>query len=298
MTLTVGVITLIGYYILGFPIGASVLLGAVLAPTDPVLASEVQVEHEKDRDEIKLSLTGEAGLNDGTAFPFVMLGLGLIGLHDLGESALKWVMIDLFWAVGAGLLVGAGTGFGLTKLVRYFEDRYHDTDVLEDFICLGTIAMSYGVAHLLGAYGFLSVFAAAWALRLKKSKKKGVLSFTEQIERIGETCVVVLLGSLLQFHWFSSSDKFFVFGVIFLVRPVAAYLGLIGSDLNYKKRAVISWFGIRGVGSIYYLTYSFHDGVWGEMAEGLSIIVLMTITVSIFVHGVSAGPFMKFYSKL
>ena len=103
MVITVGMVALVGVIGLGLPLGAAVLLGAILAPTDPVLASDVQVTHEHDRDRVRFTLTAEAGLNDGTAFPFVMLGLGLLGLHDLGESGLRWVLIDLAWADRPGL---------------------------------------------------------------------------------------------------------------------------------------------------------------------------------------------------
>ena len=101
MALTVGLVTLAGVAWLGLPLGAAVLLGAVLAPTDPVLASDVQLENVRDRDRLRFSLTGEAGLNDGTAFPFVMLGLGLLGLHELGAAGWRWWAVDVAWAIGA-----------------------------------------------------------------------------------------------------------------------------------------------------------------------------------------------------
>jgi sodium/hydrogen antiporter len=110
MSLTVGLITLVGVGLLGMPMGAAVLLGAILAPTDPVLASEVQLESASDRDRLRFSLTGEAGLNDGTAFPFVMLGLGLLGLHNLGPWAGRWLSLDIAWSIAGGLLIGAGLG--------------------------------------------------------------------------------------------------------------------------------------------------------------------------------------------
>ena len=91
MTISVGLVALTGVYGLGLPVGAAVLLGAVLAPTDPVLASAVQVSTPTDRDRLRFTLTGEAGLNDGTAFPFVMLGLGLLGLHELGAGGWRWM---------------------------------------------------------------------------------------------------------------------------------------------------------------------------------------------------------------
>ncbi|MFN7145618.1 MAG: cation:proton antiporter, partial [Myxococcota bacterium] len=121
MVLTVALVTLVGVLALGLPLGAAVLLGGILAPTDPVLASDVQVAHAQDRDRVRFGLTGEAGLNDGTAFPFVLLGLGLLGLHDLGTWGWRWLLVDAAWAVTAGLGVGwvAGTAMGhLTLRLR------------------------------------------------------------------------------------------------------------------------------------------------------------------------------------
>ena len=113
MTLTVGLVALAGWFLLGLPLGAAILLGAVLAPTDPVLASDVQIEQPDDRDRLRFSLTGEAGFNDGAAFPFVMLGLGLLGLHELGSYGWKWVAVDVVWAVLGGVLVGALLGLAV-----------------------------------------------------------------------------------------------------------------------------------------------------------------------------------------
>jgi NhaP-type Na+/H+ or K+/H+ antiporter len=116
MALTVGLIAAAGVFFMGLPVGAAVLLGAILAPTDPVLASDVQAAHAHDRDRLRFSLTGEAGLNDGTAFPFVMLGLGLLGLHDIGEYGWRWLAVDVLWAVAGGIAIGGALG---TLVGRY-----------------------------------------------------------------------------------------------------------------------------------------------------------------------------------
>ncbi|HSK09608.1 MAG TPA: cation:proton antiporter, partial [Vicinamibacterales bacterium] len=165
MTLTVGAVAAVGVMGLALPLGAAVLLGAVLAPTDPVLASDVQVEHAHDAERLRFSLTGEAGLNDGTAFPFVMLGLGLLGLHEIGTGGWRWVFVDLLWAVPAGLAVGALAGTAIGRLVVYLRRAHGGAAGLDDFLALGLIALSYGVALLIHSYGFLAVFAAGLALR-------------------------------------------------------------------------------------------------------------------------------------
>ena len=141
-----------------------ILLGAVLAPTDPVLAGDVQVNDPGDRDRLRFGLTGEAGLNDGAAFPFVMLGLGLLGLHELGAGGWRWVALDLVWAVAGGIGIGAALG---TLAGRWLVRR--PAGELESgagaFLGLGLLAVAYGVAVVASTYGFLAVFAAAVAVQ-------------------------------------------------------------------------------------------------------------------------------------
>ena len=235
MLLTVAAVALVGWLWLGLPLGAAIVLGAVIAPTDPVLASDVQVRKPEDRDLLRFTLTGEGGLNDGTAFPFVMLGLGLLGLHDLGDFGWRWVAVDLVWAVAAGLGVGAALGLLVGRLVLYLRREHKEAVGLDDFLALGLMAVSYGTALLVLAYGFLAVFAAGVALRhvvqsqggsarqssdaVKQAAAAGddeveeavavhpqfapaymahaVLGFNEHIERIGEVAVVVTIGALL-----------------------------------------------------------------------------------------------------
>lgn len=165
MVVTVGLITLAGLA-MGLPLGAAVLLGAILAPTDPVLASDVQVADPEDRSSLRLALTGEGGLNDGTAFPFVMLGLGLLGLHPLGDWGLRWLLVDVLWAVGGGLAIGATLGTWTGRLVLHLRTRHAQALGYDDFLALGLIGLSYGAALLFTTYGFLAVFAAGVALRL------------------------------------------------------------------------------------------------------------------------------------
>ncbi|HEX8672461.1 MAG TPA: cation:proton antiporter, partial [Longimicrobium sp.] len=165
MSITVGLVTVLGVFAMGLPVGAAVLLGAILAPTDPVLASDVQVTHAADRDRLRFGLTGEAGLNDGSAFPFVMLGLGLLGLHEMGDMGWRWFAVDLVWAVVSGLAVGAVLGTLVGRLVLHLRRVHREAVGLDDFLALGLIAFAYGTALLVHGYGFLAVFAAGLALR-------------------------------------------------------------------------------------------------------------------------------------
>lgn len=331
MIITVGLIAIVGVVGLGLPVGAAVLLGAVLAPTDPVLASDVQVEHPFDRDRLRFGLTGEAGLNDGTAFPFVMLGLGLLGLHELGEFGWRWLLVDALWAVVGGLAIGGLLGTLVGRIVIYLRREYKEALGLDDFLALGLIALSYGVALLAHTYGFLAVFAAGLALRrIEVQTTKGtppeevmaltkageaaeiatdphkapaymahaLLVFNEQLERIGEVAVVVLVGGLISLDDIPSQALWFVPLLFLVIRPLAVLLGLIGSTLPKVQRGFMSWFGIRGIGSIYYLMYAIHHGLPRDIAERLTAITLTVVAVSIIAHGISVTPLMSIYAGL
>jgi len=331
MTLTVAFIAVIGMLGLGVSLGMAVLLGAILAPTDPVLASDVQVENFEDRDRLRFSLTGEGSLNDGTAFPFVMLGLGLLGLHELGAWGWRWLVIDVIWAVAAGVLIGAVLGTLIGKLVVYLRSQHEESVGLDEFLVLGLIALAYGIAVLCHAYGFLAVFAAGLALQRIHQRAGGpvrltepaatlpaaavaedpgtdpeqvsarmmqaVRGFNEQLERIGEVAVVLVVGSMLAFISIRVSTVWFVLLLFVVVRPVSVWIGLLGAPISGDQRKLIAWFGIRGIGSIYYLMYAINHGLPLPMAEQVIEITLVTVMVSIVLHGISVTPLMAIYAS-
>ena len=334
MTLTVGLIALLGVVGLGLSLGAAILLGGILAPTDPVLASDVQVEHPEDRDRLRFSLTGEAGLNDGTAFPFVMLGLGLLGLHELGPFAWRWVAVDVVWSVAGGLGIGALLGTLVGRLVLYLRREHQESVGLDDFLALGLISLSYGTALLAHSYGFLAVFAAGLALRqveLKATQEnpaaaaeeaeapadpvdnreeaathpekapafmaRAVLLFNEQLERIGEVAVVLLLGGMLAGRALPVEALWFIPVLFLVVRPVSVGLGVLTTRLSPLQRGLTGWFGIRGVGSIYYLMYAIQHGLDPALAERLTSLTFIVIAASTVVHGISVTPLMNMYGS-
>lgn len=349
MLLTVVLVSAAGVLLLGLSIGAAILLGGILAPTDPVLASEVQVTDPSDRDQLRFALTGEGGLNDGTAFPIVMLGLGLMGLHEIGSFGWRWLVVDVIWAVVAGVAIGIALGTGLGKLVLHLRQAHQHAIGFDNFLALGIIAAAYGIALMANAYGFLAVFAAGVALRRLENIRTAVdtaladknaitvdgkdsavvdtinhpampdtavkdqlatdaihapaymahavLSFNEQIERLGEVIIVIVIGILL---WSVSwRDVSWVFiGLLFLLfRPVAVTVGLIGVSMSRTRKSLIGWFGIRGVGSIFYLTYALNHNVPLDVAEVLVTTTLSVVFASIILHGVSVTGLMNRYQK-
>jgi len=331
MTLTVALVAAAGVVGLGLPLGAAILMGAILAPTDPVLAAAVQVESSGDRDRLRFSLTGEGGLNDGTAFPFVMLGLGLLGLHDLGTGGWRWLAGDLVWATAGGLLIGGAFGALVGRLVVYLRTRHQESVGLDEFLALGLIALAYGTAVLAHSYGFLAVFAAGLALQRVKEQSgmvhtptpgqsghptdnepanhathadhasaymmQAVRGFNEQLERVAELVVVLVVGAMLPFARVSAGAAGLLLLLFVAIRPVSVWAGLLGAPISRGQCAMIAWFGIRGIGSIYYLTYAIDQGLPRPLAEPIIAITLAAVTVSILLHGMSVRPIMHFYQR-
>lgn len=329
MLITISLLAAIGVMLFGLPLGAAVLLAAILAPTDPVLASDVQVADPSDRDSLRYSLTGEAGLNDGTAFPFVLLGLGLLGLHELGPSYSRWLSVDLVWRVFAGLAIGALCGFAIGKLVVYLRTKHQEAIGLDEFLMLGLIGVSYGLAQFASAYGFLAVFAAGAALhraqfgvsgdpqdarvngatgdaRVKEElaidpQRAGtymthaIRDFNEQLERIVEVAIVIIVGAMLTTIVLTADTVVYLVLLFLIVRPISVWLGLAGYKMARDQRLLIGWFGIRGIGSIYYLMYAIGHGLPQSLAEQMTSIVLAAVAASIVVHGISVTPLMNFY---
>lgn len=336
MTLTVGLIAGLAWWMLDMSLGAAVLLGAILAPTDPVLASEVQLKPAVDPDRLRFSLAGEGGLNDGTAFPFVMLGLGLLGHHGLGDGGWRWWTVDLLWATVAGLGIGAALGSVVGWIIVRLRTRHQSAVGMDEFLSLGLIALAYGAAQLGMASGFLAVFAAGVALqRVKEQPKSGtkplepdasrshsskkarslhshhassalsgsVQAFNEQLEKIAEFAIVLILGAMLPYALLAWSPTLLTYGIFVLillavVRPLAVWLGTLGEPFAPGQRAMVSWFGIRGIGSIYYLLFAIHSGVQGGLAQQLTTLTLLVVATSIVMHGVTAQPLMKKYLRL
>ena len=327
MVLTIGGVAAFAVAAMGLPLAAAVLLGGLLAPTDPVLASDVQVAHAHDAEPVRFSLTAEAGLNDGTAFPFVMLGLGLMGSHELGSYGWCWLTIDLVWAVASGLGVGTLCGAGVGRLVIYLRRVHKEAVALDEFLALGLIALSYGTALVVNGYGFLAVFAAGLSMRRierehtddtapargAKTERStaqqatdastapaymasAVLSFNEQLERLGELAVVVVVGAMLADIEVVGPGLLLALILFAVIRPLATSVALAGTRLSRPQRAFIAWFGVRGVGSVYYLAFALAHGVAGLTARLLADITLVVVATSIVLHGVSVTPLMQRYS--
>lgn len=306
MTLTVACIALFTHLLFDFSWGAAVLLGAILAPTDPVLATDVQVQHPRDRHRLRFNLTCEAGMNDGTAFPFVMLGLGLLGLHELGDFGIEWFVRDLVWATVGGVFIGVLAGVGLAYLMHRYRHTREYMGLWGDFVALGMGALVYGICLLLGFWGFLAVFASSVSLRYaetwfivhasdfnaddKLALTDRVLHYHEQLERLSELLLILLVGGTLfmdSWSWRAVGLALFIF---FIARPLAVSVSIFASRSPLRLKALTGWFGVRGIGSLYYLMFAIEHGVPEPLALQLIQLTLIVITLSILLHGISVKP--------
>ncbi|MFN3911308.1 cation:proton antiporter [Hyphomonas sp.] len=309
MPITILAVTLIGIYGLGFPVAMAVLLGASLAPTDPVLAADVQVGKpgSGEEDEVRFALTSEAGLNDGLAFPFVHLALviglaagtpgGWPDLSDLGG----WLLVDVLWRVGAGIGVGWLVGRGLGWLT-FGRGQANLSGTRDGLVAIGATLIAYTLTEVCHGYGFLAVFVAALVLRDSERNHEyheALHDFSEQIERLLMMLVLVLFGGAITTGLLDSltwTDGFAALAIVFLIRPLAAWAALIGSGHPARERGLISFFGIRGIGSFYYIAYGINHGDFGS-SERLWAIAALVVLMSILVHGISATPAMRWLDR-
>ncbi len=335
-------VCLVAHYALQLPWGLSALLGAILAPTDPVLAAMVQVNSAQDFDRVRYGLSGEAGLNDGVAFPFVIFSLLLIDQGNLSpEWVGPWALKNLLWGVPAGLAIGYGLGRLLGQLMIYLRIRNADsTNSPNDFLALALIAIAYVVADGLGAFGFLSVFAAGLGLRQAEARTSNseipaehlaqpvtghlmakpneatvskvddledgqlaagvmmgdILAFGNLVERSMEVLLITLLGAALSLYWDWRGIGLGL-ALFCVIRPLCVWLILGGKHVDRHQRALLGWFGIRGIGSLYYLCFALAHGLPASIQQTCVSLTLTVVALSILLHGISTQPLLDHYER-
>lgn len=303
MPISIFAIAAVGHFFLKMAWGPAILLGAILAPTDPVLASEVQISHLDDKEELRFGLTSEGGLNDALAFPFVYFGIHALKDNNWNNWFKQWVAIDLIWAIAAGIIMGILVAKAIVWIDKYLQKRRPADDLMEDFVALGIILITYSLTEIVNGYGFLAVFVAGIIAQRSyhdPEKHHSQLEFTERIEKLMEVGTILLLGSLLrlpQIQQFAGQGLLVAALLIFLIRPLGAWLSTIGGGYPQITRYLFGWFGIRGVGSLYYLCYAFGEGLKDNLGEQIAWITYITIVVSVILHGVSSTPLMKLYER-
>ncbi|MGB3437182.1 MAG: cation:proton antiporter [Actinophytocola sp.] len=310
MPLTIIAVAVLGWAMLGLGAAAALLVAAALAPTDPVLATEVQVaepteDPEKDEDEVRFALTSEAGLNDGLAFPFTYaaVAISVAGIAPSGWLG-EWLALDVLWRLAAGLVVGLGAGWLLRKL--FFaapSERFRLAEHAEGFVALAATFLAYGAAELVEGYGFVAVFVCACTIRAGERSHgyhRVLHQYVEQVERMLTVLVIFLLGGAAATGLLAGTtwqEVLLAALVLVVIRPVTSIVALAGSSAGPRERAAIAVFGVRGVGSVFYVAYGLQAGDFAE-ADQVWRIVAIVVIGSIVLHGISATPVMRRLDQL
>ncbi len=308
MPLSILVMGLLGSWLLGLGAAAAVLLAAALAPTDPVLATEVQVgepsDDENSEDEARFALTSEAGLNDGLAFPFTYAAIAMATMGAApGAWIGKWFLLDVVWRISAGLVIGLIVGWLLNRL--FFSEPAEKIGLAEraeGFVALAGIALAYGAAELAEGYGFIAVFVCACSIRAAArahGRHRVLHQYVETLERLLTVVILVLLGGAVArglLEGIGWVDVAVVGVFLVLVRPLTGWIGLAAGKTGGRERAAIAFFGVRGIGSIYYAAYALGKADFGDEARMWSLVALVVVS-SVLLHGITASPIMSWVDR-
>ncbi|HEX8561621.1 MAG TPA: cation:proton antiporter [Flavobacterium sp.] len=301
MPLTIIAATFVGSWILGLAPASALLFGAIISPTDPVLAADLQTSRpsKKDISKTRLALTSEAGINDGLAFPFVYFALHMAEKGtSYGDWLQQWILIDVFYKVSIGAAIGMLFGWLFYRLIFTLTAKDHHSKISRGILSLSLTLIPYAVTEIVGGYGFIAVFLAACVF--SNSEKiihhmDSLHDFTEEIERIFVAVLFVMIGIFVCANWTQLLDiKIISTALILLlvVRPLFGWLALSRSKLSTFEKFVMSFYGIRGVGSIFYLMYALGQFEFHE-APLLIKLTATTITLSVLIHGISAATIQK-----
>ncbi|MFF3529435.1 cation:proton antiporter [Streptomyces rubiginosohelvolus] len=310
MPLTIGATAIAAWGLLDWPVSVALLVAAVLAPTDPVLASEVRVGEptaaKNDEDEVRFALTSEAGLNDGLAFPFVLAAVALAaaGGNWTGGWLTHWVWSDVLVRIAVGVATGLAIGLLLGRVL--FRSRSRSLRLAEQgegFVALAATFLAYGLAEALHGYGFLAVFVAACALRRSEHSHgyhQVMHGFVEQIERLLMALLLfgvgayVASGGLAALTWKGAAVAVLLH---LLIRPASGWLAQLRGPGRPEERAATSFFGIRGIGSLFYLAYACGEGNFGPYAREMWAVVVFAVLTSVVAHGVAAAPVTSYLDR-
>lgn len=307
MPLTIALVALFGWAMLGLAPASALLLGAVIAPTDPVLASDIQTSPplKDDSSSVRLALTTEAGLNDGLAFPFtnMAISMALVGTQPALWFS-DWLINDFFYKIVAGVIIGMALGWLLAKIIFHSPNKQnHDSVISTGLLALALTLVPYGLAELAHSYGFIAVFVAACMFRHQESTH-GHLDvlhdFSEELESIMVVILFSMAGIYLSYEFLNTFQWYMIPAaliILLIIRPATGYLSLIGCGLPNRKKLIIAFFGIRGIGSMYYLMYAFYHAPF-EQASELLALVMVVILLSVVIHGLSARPIMNRWAPL
>ena len=301
MPLTIAAVAFAGVHWLGLSLAGAMLLAAALAPTDPVLARSVEVSPPgKDETPMSVALTAEAGMNDGLAFPFVYLAIAIAtygwasGIPDWFAS---WLWFDVGYRVAAGWLGGLAVGWCVSWIAfSRFGDAGNGAWNSVVMVLSATL-LSYGLVEAIDGYGFLAVFACARAGRAstRGTDNEGYERFVhhgaDQIESILLALLLLWFGTFVGgggLSGLSWAEAAFALVLILVVRPAAGLASLIAYPCKRLEAGKVAFFGVRGMGSIFYIAYAQNHAEFADI-DAVWRIAAIVIVVSIVVHGFGAN---------
>lgn len=322
MILTIALTAMVGWWIAAFVPATAMLLGAVIAPTDPVLASEVEVGSpgegaednetedtdntgQGEEDEVRFALTSEAGLNDGLAFPFTNMAIAMvIAGPDPNNWIKSWFLVDVLMELGIAIVVGLGLGYLLAMLIMAMPSKTGLAKAMTGLGALAATLLIYGITEYIGGYGFIATFLGAVTIRNYQREhqyQEAMHNLTEKAERILTVGILLALGGAIGGGLLDALTWQLVLCailIIFVVRPVSGVIGLLGFDRSpWRDRLAISFLGMRGIGSLYYLSYALNEEDF-EQVDQIWALVTLVVVISIIVFGISATPITEKLDKM
>lgn len=305
MPLGIGAFLIAGQAILGLGLATALLLAAVLVPTDPVLAADVQIETPDSHrdDEVRFALTSEAGLNDALAFPFIHLAIAAAATGLTAAAWRDWALDAVALRLTVGTIVGIASGWAIGRIIYRLPGDTRLSRTGDGFVALGATLSVYAATELLHGYGFLAVFVAGLMLRRAARGHEfndKLHGFADEVERLLMMVLLVAFGAMLTaselFRLIGWRELVFALVAIFVIRPLTAWVALIGCGRPFGERAVIAFFGIRGLGSVFYLAYALNHGTF-DQPERLWGALGLVILISILLHGVTVTPVMRWADR-
>jgi NhaP-type Na+/H+ or K+/H+ antiporter len=265
---------------------------------------QVGPPQEDITDDVRFSLTAEAGMNDGMAFPFTWLAILIAGsaTGEFSEVMGEWLTWDLAYKIISGVILGVLLGKLIAYIIFDYSENHKYIDLNDGFIAVAASLTIFGLVELLHGYGFVAVFVAALAIRNYEHNHqfhKELHSFSDQTERILVAVVLLVFGGSLVhgiLDFLTWETALLSIGFLLLIRPIAGLISLIGTRLHFKEKLGISFYGIRGIGSFYYLAFALREETFmlsKELWSTVSFIVLL----SVLIHGLTATRVMSKLEK-